>query len=463
MTIDGQVVQGVSTYGVVNPATGQVERHAPTCALEQLDAAFAAAAAAQGPWRRSQEERRKYMLLLAEAITVSADELIEDLVLETGKPTGVAASEPAICSTWLQVFGGMDVPRQTLQDDDSALIEVVPRPLGVIGAITPWNFPLSLAMWKIAPALLAGNTLVLKPSPFTPLATLRMGRILGEVLPPGVVNVVSGGDELGRALVSHPTPRKISFTGSIEAGKSVAAVAGADLKRLTLELGGNDAAILLEDVDAGAAAQALLRVAFFNVGQGCALPKRIYAPAHRYGEIVDAFAAVANSIVVGDPRDPSTQMGPLSTHQQYQRVCELTSEAIGQGARVAAGGGPIDGPGFFFEPTVLADVKEGVRVVDEEQFGPVLPILSYDDVDDAVARANSTMYGLCGSVWSGDEAQARAVAEQLQCGSAFVNTHAAVMPTVPFRGAKWSGIGVELGLDGVLAFTEPQVVHTARG
>lgn len=462
MTIDGQSVDGPRTYGVVNPSSGEVEAQAPTCSPEQLGAAMASAAAAQRVWRRDEEERRKYMRRLADAITASSDELVADLILETGKPMKLAASEPATSAMWLQVYAEMEIPRSTLHDDESALIEVASRPLGVVGAITPWNFPLSLAMWKIAPALLAGNTVVLKPSPFTPLATLRMGQILGEELPPGVVNVVSGGDDLGRALVGHRTPRKISFTGSIEGGKSVAVAAGADLKRLTLELGGNDAAILLADIDVSDAVQKILKVAFFNSGQACALPKRIYVPDERYDEVVDAFAAAADAIAVGSPYDPTTLMGPLSTRPQYDRVRELTSDAIERGARVVAGGAALDRPGFFFQPTVLADVADGVRVVDEEQFGPVLPIIRYSEVADAVARANATMYGLCGSVWSTDTDAARQVAQQLECGSTFINTHAALLPTVPFRGAKWSGLGVENGSDGLLSCTEPQVVHTAR-
>jgi acyl-CoA reductase-like NAD-dependent aldehyde dehydrogenase len=289
-----------------------------------------------------------------------------------------------------------------------------------------------------------------------------MGRIMSEVLPAGVLNVVSGGDDLGRSLVAHPIPRKITFTGSVAGGKSVAASAGADLKRLTLELGGNDAAILLPGVDVGAAAQGVLAKAFFNTGQACALPKRIYVPDALYDEAVEAFAALASAINVGDPLAEGTQMGPLSTRPQYDRVKALAAEAIAKGGRVAAGGAPIDGPGYFFQPTIIADVEEGLPLVDEEQFGPVLPILRYSQVDDAVERANNTMFGLCGSVWGSDAAAAREIAERHESGTTFVNTHADLLPTVPFGGAKWSGVGVENGIDGLLAFTGQQVVHTSR-
>jgi acyl-CoA reductase-like NAD-dependent aldehyde dehydrogenase len=393
MTINGKSVETGAEYDVVNPATGRVEAQAPDCTPDQLDAALAAAAAAGRGWRANEDERRKAMLSLADAITAASDELAAALTLETGKPGPVAGSEPGICAAWLQVFANMEIPRQVLQDDESALIEVAHRPLGVVAAITPWNFPLGLAMWKIAPALLAGNTIVVKPSPFTPLATLRMGEIMGEVLPPGVVNVLSGGDDLGRALVAHPTPQKITFTGSIAGGKSVAVSAGADLKRLTLEFGGNDAAILLPDVDLGTAVPRILGTAFFNSGQACALPKRIYVPDALYNAAVDAFAAAASAIEVGPPSNAAAQMGPLSTRPQFERVKGLTADAIGNGARVAAGGSAIDGDGFFFQPTILADVAEGVAVVDEEQFGPVLPILRYSDVGDVVERANTPCSG----------------------------------------------------------------------
>jgi acyl-CoA reductase-like NAD-dependent aldehyde dehydrogenase len=462
MTIDGKPAPTEASFGVVNPASGEVEERAPDCTPEQLDSAMSSAQRAFTSWRRDPEARQAAMIELAKALLANADELTTALVGETGKPMATAASEPAICATWLEYYAAMDIPRETLQDDETALIELAHRPLGVVAAITPWNFPLGLAMWKIAPALRAGNTIVIKSSPFTPLAALVMGRIMGEVLPPGVVNTISGGDQLGAAMTAHAIPRKVTFTGSVAAGKKVAVASAADLKRVTLELGGNDAAILLDDADIADAAAKLVGTAFFNTGQACALPKRIFAPAAHYDEIVDAFAAVADSLTVGDPYEEKTRLGPLSTRPQFERVSELVSAAIADGARVAAGGGPIDRPGFFFQPTVLADVREGVRIVDEEQFGPALPILSYDDVDDAVRRANDTEYGLCGSVWSADEQRATELAEQLEVGTTFVNTHAILLPTVQFGGAKSSGLGVENGQPGLLSFTEAQVVHRAK-
>jgi acyl-CoA reductase-like NAD-dependent aldehyde dehydrogenase len=348
----------------------------------------------------------------------------------------------------------MDLPREVVQDDETALIEVAHRPLGVVAAITPWNFPLGLAMWKIAPALRAGNTVVLKPSPYTPLATLRLGQIMNEVLPPGVLNVVTGGDDLGAAMTAHPTPRKVTFTGSVAAGKKVAISSAADLKRVTLELGGNDATILLDDVDLAAVGPIIVGTAFFNTGQACALPKRVYAPSARYDEVVETFAAVAAAM--------EGTLGPLSTKPQFDRVRGLVDDALSHGMRAVAGGTAVDGPGYFFEPTILAGAQDGTRIVDEEQFGPALPVIAYDDIDDAVARANASTYGLCGSVWSADADRAQAIAERLECGTTFVNTHAQLPPNAPFGGAKWSGLGVENGLPGLLSFTEAQTVYRTR-
>jgi acyl-CoA reductase-like NAD-dependent aldehyde dehydrogenase len=462
MTIDGVEAKGSGSFDVINPATGQVVDQAPTCSAEDLDHAMAAAARAYPAWAANEDTRVSALGALAAAIMAASDELTALLVSETGKPGPVGASEPGICAAWLAYYAGLDVPREKLQDNEQALIEVAYRPLGVVAAITPWNFPLGLAMWKLAPALRAGNTIVLKPSPFTPLATLRLGQVMNEVLPPGVLNVVTGGDDLGAAMTAHRTPRKISFTGSVAAGKSVAVAAASDLKRVTLELGGNDAAILLDDIDVADVASKLVPVALFNTGQACALPKRVYAPAAIYDEVVEAFAAVARSMPVGPPEKPDVALGPLSTAPQFARVSELVAEAIGQGARAATGGHPVDGPGYFFEPTILANPDPTSRVVVEEQFGPALPILPYRDLDEAVAEANNTTFGLCGSAWGTDVARAKAVAERLQCGSTFVNTHAALQFDVPFSGAKWSGLGVENGVPGLLSFTEAQVVHTSR-
>jgi acyl-CoA reductase-like NAD-dependent aldehyde dehydrogenase len=334
--------------------------------------------------------------------------------------------------------------------------------MGVVAAITPWNFPLILACWKLAPALRAGNTIVVKPSPFTPLSTLKMVEVLARVLPPGVVNAVSGGDDLGRRMTGHPVPRKISFTGSAAAGREVGVAAAADLKRVTLELGGNDAAIVLDDVDVSAVAEKLFWTAFLNNGQACAAVKRLYVPRSLQGEIAEALAAVATSVPVGDGREPETVLGPINNAPQFERVKELVAAALDGGGTALSGGAAFDRPGYFFPPTILTGIAEGTAVVDEEQFGPALPVMPYDDVEEAIGRANATTFGLGGSVWSADVERARAIAERLECGTAWVNTHVALGPYQPFGGHKSSGIGIENGLLGLAGFGEPQVLHTAK-
>ena len=459
MTIGGAAAGPVDTFPVVDPATGEVFAEAPRCTSAQLDAAFEAAASAFRAWAADEERRRELLLRANDAIAEAGDELVELLVAESGKPTALAALEIGASDLWLRYYAGVDIPRTILHDDEHARIEVRHRALGVVVAITPWNFPIASAITKIGAALRAGDTVVLKPSEFTPLAALRLGEVLNEVLPPGVVNVVAGDGSLGAEMTSHPVPRKIAFTGSIATGKHVATSAGADLKHVTLELGGNDVAILLDDADVASVVPAVLERAFFNVGQTCAIPKRVYVPESRFDEVVEAFVEAARTVRLG--AGPEGDMGPLSTRPQYERVCELVAEARAEGCVPLTGGGPVDGPGFFFEPTIFADAHEGQRLVDEEQFGPALPLLRYRDLDEAVERANATMFGLCGSVWGEDADRASEVAERLDCGVAYVNSHGVHRPSMPMLGAKWSGLGVENGVAGLLEFTQPQVVHRA--
>jgi acyl-CoA reductase-like NAD-dependent aldehyde dehydrogenase len=463
MTVDGGRAPASATFGVTNPATGEVFAEAPDCTREQLDAAFESAHKAQRDWRADETVRRDALRRAADALFAAAANLGPVLTAEQGKPLAEANMEGLGAGLWFKYFADLELPREVIQDDDHAFAEVLRRPLGVVAAITPWNFPLILASWKIAPALLAGNTMVLKPSPFTPLATLQMGELLAGIFPPGVLNVVSGGDELGAWMTSHPVPRKISFTGSVATGKHVAAAAAPDLKRVTLELGGNDPAIVLDDVDPAAIADKLFWGAFQNNGQVCSAIKRVYVPERLYAEVVDALAERARSVTVGTGTSEGVQLGPINNRPQFERVTELVADAIGGGARAAAGGKPVEGPGYFYEPTILADVSDGTRIVDEEQFGPALPVIAYRHVDDAVERANATHFGLSGSVWSADPDRAAAVAARLECGTAWVNTHLALAPHQPFGGAKWSGIGVENGPWGYYGFTELQVLYRAKG
>ena len=463
MTIDGNSIAGDTTFGVINPASGQVFAQAPECSRAQLDAAMDAASRAYKNWKRDLPARRAALLACAEAVKARLSELAPILTQEQGKPLPQAFAEIMGAAMWFTYTATLQLPVEVLQDDASAHVEVRRRPLGVVAAITPWNFPLILATWKLAPALLAGNTVVLKPSPFTPLTTLKLGELLRDVVPPGVVNVISGGNDLGGWMTSHPVPRKISFTGSVATGKKVAAAAAPDLKRVTLELGGNDPAIVLPDANPQDIAAKLFWGAFQNCGQVCSAIKRVYAPEAMYDTLVGALAEIARGVCVGNGLEDDIQMGPLNNRPQFERVKELVEDAKKHGARIAAGGEPLGGSGYFYRPTVVAEVADGVRLVDEEQFGPALPIVAYKKVEDAIESANATHFGLGGSVWSGNVDRATEVAKELDCGTAWVNQHLELSPATPFGGAKWSGIGVENGRWGLLGFTETQTIDIAKG
>jgi acyl-CoA reductase-like NAD-dependent aldehyde dehydrogenase len=463
MTIDGNSIAGDTSFGVINPATGAVFAQAPECDRAQLDAAMDAASRAFRPWKRDLDARRAALVACAEAIKARVGELAPILTQEQGKPLARAAEELIGAAVWFQYTASLAIPVEVVQDDANVRIEVRRRPYGVVGAITPWNFPVLLGVWKIAPALLAGNTMVLKPSPYTPLSTLKLGEILRDALPPGVLNIVSGNDALGAWITAHPAVRKVSFTGSVATGKKVAAACAPDLKRMTLELGGNDAAIVLDDADPQQVAEKLFWGAFSNSGQICSAIKRLYVPARLEQPLVAALAAVANAVKVGDGMQAGTQLGPLNNKMQFDRVNELVEDAKQRGGRCVTGGAPLAGGGYFIPPTLVTGLSEGSRLVDEEQFGPALPIVTYRDIDDVIERANSTMYGLSGSVWSSNVDRATEVAGQLECGTAWVNQHVAIVPNAPFGGAKWSGIGVENGPWGLLGFTELQTVNIAKG
>jgi acyl-CoA reductase-like NAD-dependent aldehyde dehydrogenase len=462
MTIDGKPVKGSKTAGVINPSTGKVFAQVPDCSKAELDQAMEAAQRAFPKWNRDLAARRKVLNDCAAALQQPPEGLARTLTQEQGKPLAKANEEVFGAAIWCQYTASLDLPVETIQNTDKARIEIRRKPLGVVAAITPWNYPLMLAMWKIAPALLAGNTIVLKPSPFTPITSLMLGEILRDVVPPGVFNVISGGDELGAWMTTHPIPRKISFTGSVETGKKVAASAAPDLKRVTLELGGNDPAIVLSDVDLDKVAPKIFWGAFENSGQICSAIKRVYVPEKMYGPMLEKLGELAKGVKMGDGLTAGTQLGPINNKPQFERVTELVEDAKKHGAKIVTGGHRMSGEGYFFEPTIVGDISDGVRLVDEEQFGPALPVIPYKEVEDVVRRANATHFGLSGSVWSKDPDRAAEVASQLECGSAWVNQHLAIAPNLPFGGAKWSGMGVENGPWGLLGFTEIQVVNVSK-
>jgi len=462
LSIGGRQVSGAGEFEVLNPATGQAAGSAPECSRAQLDEAVDAAARAFVAWKRDEPARRAALEQCSDLIKANAETLARLITLEQGKPLAKATREVMGAAAWFRYTASLTIPTEVARDDAQMRIEVRRRPIGVVGAITPWNYPVILAAWKIAPALRAGNTVVLKPSPFTPLATLKLGEILQSALPAGVLNVVCGGDELGKAITSHPGIRKISFTGSTCAGKHVAQSAAADLRRITLELGGNDAAIVLDDVDPASIAPKIFWAAFDNTGQICAAIKRVYAHERVFPDLVGELARIARSVRVGDGMFPETEMGPLSNAPQLERVVELVEDARRNGGEIVTGGARIESPGYFFAPTIVTGLGSHVRLVAEEQFGPALPCMSYSDVDEAIALANDSPFGLSGSIWSADTQRAVELAPQLECGTVWINQHMTIVPDAPISGLKSSGIGVENGPWGLLAMTEMQTVEIPR-
>jgi len=462
-TIDGRAAPAVGRFDVVNPATAEVFAQAPDATREQLDQTVAAARRAQPAWAAlALNERRRRLLALGDALLAHQDELATLITLEQGKPLARSRDEVARAATQLQRLVTLELPVEVMKDDASGRIELHHRPLGVVGAITPWNMPLVLSVPKAVHALYMGNTVVIKPSPYTPLAALRLGEIARDLFPPGVLNVVAGGNELGRWMTEHEGFDKISFTGSVATGKRVMASAAGTLKRVTLELGGNDAAIVLDDVDPKAIAKRLFGAAFINSGQICMAIKRLYVPDALHDALCEELAAIAKATRIGDGFEPDVELGPVQNAAQYRIVLELLEDARRAGGRFLSGGHALDRPGYFIAPTVVASLTEGSRLVDEEPFGPVLPVLRYADVEDALRRANGTRYGLSGSVWTSDPARGAALAVRLEVGTAWVNQHVGLDAHVPFGGAKASGLGCEYGIEGLKHYTQSLAVFMPR-
>ncbi|MEU9746395.1 aldehyde dehydrogenase family protein [Streptomyces niveus] len=449
-------------FAVLDPATGEAFDEAPDQRPEELDAVVARAHAAWPGWRSDPTARAKALLTAADAVEAAGAGLAPLLTREQGKPLSESYAEVARVAARLRYFAdpALSAPRpRRITDGRPVRSEVRWRPLGPVAAIVPWNFPLQLASAKFAPALAAGNTVVLKPSPFTPLATRLLGSVVSAALPDDVLTIVTGHEPLGARLASHPGIRHVTFTGSVPTGRAVAAGASASLARVTLELGGNDAAVLLDDVDVERIAERLFWAAFRNCGQVCMAVKRVYAPARLYSRVVEALAHHARTVVVGHGLDPDSRLGPVNNAPQLARVERCTARALAAGARAAGGGPPLDGPGHKIAPTVLADVPPADPVVTDEQFGPVLPVLPYDSLDEAVAAANNTGFGLGGSVWGTDLDRAEAVADRLECGTAWINHHAELSLAQPFAGIKDSGVGVAGGPWGLYGNLRPFVVH----
>lgn len=468
MSINGKAVQSGKTFDVINPATGKAFAQCQLGDIEHVNQAVAAAKAAFPAWSRTSDDERKQLLhAVAGAIEANMSELMQLVTMETGKPMGGlngigSGMEVGGSIAWTQYTAELQLPVDVIQDNDEARIEVHRKPLGVVASITPWNWPLLIAIWHVIPALRTGNTVVMKPSEYTPVSILRFVQLASEILPPGVINVVTGEGEVGAAITGHPDVQKVVFTGSTPTGKRIMASAASNLTRCTLELGGNDAGIVLPDVNVEEIAPKLFGAAFHNNGQTCAALKRLYVHESQYDEICQAMAELAKTVVVGNGLDETTELGPIQNEAQLRIVEGLADSARADGGRFLAGGQRMDREGYFFEPTIVADLTDGSRLVDEEPFGPILPIIKYSDIDEVIERANRNDRGLGGSVWSSDPVKAAELAQRLECGTAWVNDHGAIQPDAPFGGIKQSGIGVEFGLYGLEEFTSIQTLKIAR-
>jgi acyl-CoA reductase-like NAD-dependent aldehyde dehydrogenase len=462
MLIDGRAVNSTEQDDVINPATGQPFATCAHATAADIDEAVAAAARAYRTWRKDESLRRQKLQECAAALQMRVSDIAQLLTQEQGKPLTGATMEVYGASMWFSYFASLEVPPEVLQDDSEKRIQLMHKPLGVVAAITPWNFPVVLLAFKLAPALLAGNTVVVKPSEFTPLSSLLVAEILNGIFPAGVINFLAGPGSVGAKLAGHPEVRKISFTGSVATGKTIAQYASSDLKRVTLELGGNDPAIVLDDVDPNAVVDGLFWGAFANSGQVCTAIKRLYVHEKVYAPIVDGLIERAKAVKVGDGLDADTQLGPINNKMQFDKVVGLVEDAKQHGGRIAAGGAALDRPGYFYPPTIVTGLGSGVRLVDEEQFGPALPIIKYSNLEQTIEEANRTHYGLGGSVWTSNLERGEQLVQQLDCGTGWVNHHMDITPFAPFGGCKWSGLGYENGKWGYAEFTEFQVVNVKK-
>jgi acyl-CoA reductase-like NAD-dependent aldehyde dehydrogenase len=447
---------------IPDAATREIIGHAPVHGLDDLEAAIAAARQAQPAWNAlGHAERSRILNAIADDLEANLEELARILSREQGKPLDGpnARFEVGACAVWTRNAANTVLEPEVVFEAGAARSEVHYDALGVVGAIGPWNWPMMITVWQIAPSLRMGNTVVAKPSSFTPLSVLALAEIFNRHLPQGVLTVVSGNREVGAAIAAHRGLDKIMFTGSTEAGRKIVASSAQNLARLTLELGGNDPGIVLAGTDATAIAENLFWGCFINTGQTCAALKRLYVHDSVYDDVVEALAELARALPMGPGLEGGNVLGPLQNQSQFDIVKDLVDDARARGARIVAGGEPAPelGP-LFYKATVVADIEDGARLVDEEQFGPAIPVIRYSDIDDAVRRANASEQGLGASVWSDDVDAAVAVAKLIQAGTVWINQHGTLNPDVPFGGTKQSGYGQEFGVAGLKAVAAPKVI-----
>lgn len=445
---------------VINPATEQVIAQLPCCSLEQVNQVIADATQAFKTWQYTNDASiNEIFLKIAHDLRQAQAEIALMITQEQGKPLALAQFEVEAGAAWIEYLTTLTIPTTIVEEPSGKTVRVYHRPVGVVASITPWNWPFMIAVWHLFPALKARNCVVNKPSEYTPLSTLKLVEIMNRHLPPHVCQVVLGRGEVGQALSSHPDIAKVTFTGSTATGQSVLRASVDSLKSVVLELGGNDVAIVLDNAQLEQAVQGIFASAFLNAGQTCAAIKRLYVHEHIYDEFVEKFVELIKQQVMGDGTRPDVTFGPVQNKAQYDKVNAFLQDAIAQGGQVLTAQGDLPEQGYFIAPTLIAGLSEDVALVCDEQFGPVLPILKFKDVDDVLERTNQSQFGLGGSVWSEDLAYAEQIASRMQTGTVWINSHSDLSPAVPFGGWKMSGSGYSFGLDGLLLFTQKQAVH----
>jgi phenylacetaldehyde dehydrogenase len=473
LLIDGELVDAAdgSSFETIDPGTGEVLTTVAHGKAEDVDRAVRAARRAlDGPWKTmTPSERGRAIHRLGDLIAENLDELAEIDSLDNGKAKTVAAAADVPLAAdlmwymagWATKLRGSTVrPSLPYIPGGEFHAYTVKEPVGVVAQIIPWNFPLLMAAWKVGPALATGCTIVLKPAEQTPLSAIRLGELALEAgIPPGVLNVVTGYGDAGAALAEHPDVDKVAFTGSTEVGKLIAQAAGrTNLKRVSLELGGKSPNIVLDDADVAAAIAGSAQGIFFNQGEVCTAASRLYIHENLFDEVVDGVTKAAEAIKVGHGLDPATEMGPLVSSEQFDRVTNYLSIGREQGARATTGGSAIDGPGFFVQPTVFVDATSDQRIIQEEIFGPVVAAMPFADVDDLAAQANDSVYGLAAGIWTKDLSKAHKLAARIKAGTVHINTYHIYDAALPFGGYKQSGWGREMGEEVLSAYQETKSV-----
>lgn len=449
----------------LNPSTLEVIGEVTNTSHEEIDTKIEKAKKAQKLWAaRTDSERKEILLKVAEALQQNSQHLAEWITREQGKPlNGPGANfEMQACVGWTQVPASLDLPEEIVFEDDTRKDVLYRNPIGVVAAIAPWNWPLMIAIWQIIPSLRMGNAVIIKPSEHTTFCSLEMIKVINSVLPEDILQVVTGRGEVGGYLTSHPEIGKIMFTGSIATGKKVIEASAKNMARLTLECGGNDAGIILPGLDVSKYIDGIFWGAFLNMGQTCACLKRLYVHENDYEKVVKALADYSSNIPMGNGADEASVLGPIQNKMQYDKIQDLILDAENMGADFIFKGQKPDLEGYFIPVTLVGNVDNGDRIVDEEQFGPVLPIIKYKTLEEAISKANDSENGLGASVWSDDLDEAQKVAAQLEAGTVWINQHGAIHPFVPFGGAKQSGYGVEFGIEGLKAVTVPKVISIKK-